>query len=477
MSADDRELHSGERMTELEAMMWAAERDPMLSSAMGSVFVLDEAPDVERFTESMERASRTLLRLRERVEEGFGIAPPRWVIDADFDIADHVIAVELPKPAGREELLNLASELFSEPFAAGKPLWKFLAVKGRRTGKNAIAGAILMKLHHSVSDGIGALRLAEMYLDLERDPAPVDGEGVPPAPAATLDRNALEGALGDVDHVVRSQLSKARMAAAEVSLWGADRERAKSTVKSVAVLSGSLLNQFMGSDIGDAGSELWSTRSAGRRLEVFELPLDTLKAAAASCGGTINDVFVAGSVLAANAYHDARSAEPASFNVSFIMSTREDDKAGGNAFAPIPFTVGVDRASAQGQFELVKVAMEEKRASAGLVSDGVSLTASLVNGLPPALLSRTGRSRSARIDWGTSNLRGAPFSIYSAGAKIEHMYPVGPTGGTAFNLTAMSYDGTMHFGVFIDTAAVDDPAELCRRLEDAYVAMAEPADA
>jgi len=418
MSADDRELHSGERMTELEAMMWAAERDPMLSSAMGSVFVLDEAPDVERFTESMERASRTLLRLRERVEEGFGIAPPRWVIDADFDIADHVIAVELPKPAGREELLNLASELFSEPFAAGKPLWKFLAVKGRRTGKNAIAGAILMKLHHSVSDGIGALRLAEMYLD-----------------------------------------------------------RAKSTVKSVAVLSGSLLNQFMGSDIGDAGSELWSTRSAGRRLEVFELPLDTLKAAAASCGGTINDVFVAGSVLAANAYHDARSAEPASFNVSFIMSTREDDKAGGNAFAPIPFTVGVDRASAQGQFELVKVAMEEKRASAGLVSDGVSLTASLVNGLPPALLSRTGRSRSARIDWGTSNLRGAPFSIYSAGAKIEHMYPVGPTGGTAFNLTAMSYDGTMHFGVFIDTAAVDDPAELCRRLEDAYVAMAEPADA
>lgn len=472
MSADDRELHSGDRMTELEAMMWAAERDPMLSSAMGSVFVLDEAPDIERFTASMERASRTLLRLRERVEEGFGIAPPRWVIDADFDIADHVIAVDLPKPAGQKELLDLASELFSEPFAPGKPLWKFLAVKGRRNGKNAIAGAILMKLHHSVSDGIGALRLAEMYLDLERDPAPVDDVDAPEAPSPSEARNPLVGALDDVDHVVRSQLSRARTAAAEVSLWGADPERAKSTVRSVADLSGSLLNQFMGSDIGDAGSELWATRSADRRLEVFELPLDTLKAAAAASGGTINDVFVAGSVVAANAYHEARDAEPASFNVSFIMSTREDEKAGGNAFAPVPFTVAVDRGSAQAQFELVKAAMEAKRDSAGLASDAVSLTASLVNGLPPALLSRTGRSRSARIDWGTSNLRGAPFSIYSAGAKIEHMYPVGPTGGTAFNLTAMSYAGTMHFGIFIDTAAVDDPDELRDRLKDAYVAMA-----
>lgn len=472
MSADDRELHSGERMTELEAMMWAAERDPMLSSAMGSVFVLDQAPDFERFTASMERASRTLLRLRERVEEGFGIAPPRWVIDADFDIADHVISVKLPKPAGREELLDLASELFSEPFEPGKPLWKFMAVKGRRNGKNAIAGAILMKLHHSVSDGIGALRLAEMYLDLERDPAPVDDADAPPAPTPSEERSPLTGALDDVDHVVRSQLARARSAAAEVSLWGADPDRAKSTMKSVADLSGSLLQQFMGSDLGDAGSELWANRSAGRRLEVFELPLDTLKAAAAGYGGTINDAFVAGSVLAANGYHEARSADPGTFNVSFIMSTREDEKAGGNAFAPVPFTVPVDRTSDHRQFELVKAAMHEKREAAGLMSDAVSLTASLVNGLPPALLSRTGRSRSARIDWGTSNLRGAPFSIYSAGAKIEHMYPVGPTGGTAFNLTAMSYNGVMHFGVYIDTASIDDPAELRDRLQAAYESMA-----
>jgi WS/DGAT/MGAT family acyltransferase len=472
MSATERELHAGSRMTELEAMMWAAERDPVLSSAMGSLFVLDTAPDFERFTESMEQASRTLLRLRERVEEGMGIAPPRWIIDDSFDIANHVRFETLPAPGGERELLDLTASVFTEPFATDKPLWTFVAVKGSGSRrKDAVKGAIIMKLHHSVSDGIGALRLAEMYLDLERDPAPT-GADVAEAPAAAPSKGRLVDSLDDVDHLLREQFSLARTAAAEVALWGADRARARSAIKAVTERSSSLISQMVGSDLGAPASPLWAQRSAERTVEVFDLPLETMQRAAAAQGGSINDAFVAGSVIAARDYHGARSLKPPSFNLSFIMSTRADDKAGGNAFAPVPFTVGTASDDTT-QFDLVLQAMEDKRGDAAAMSDSMEFAAALANGLPSAVLSRTGRSRSARMDWGTSNLRGAPFSIYVAGGKILRMYPVGPTGGTAFNLTAMSYDGTMHFGLVIDSAAVQETTELRDLLKMAYLSMAE----
>lgn len=475
MSQTDRELHESGRMSDLEALMWSAERDPMLSSAIGSVLILDKAPDFERFIASMERASRRLLRLRERVDEGLGLAPPRWVIDGAFDIANHVEHETLPGPGGERELLDRAAEVFSEPFAEARPLWRFIAVKGSGSRrKNAVKGALIMKLHHSVSDGIGALRLAEMYLDLERDPPLVIDDIDEPEP--TVSRNKLAAALGDVDHLVRSHAGLARKAAAEVALWGADPERARAQVRAVADMSGAMLNQMVGSDLGSAGSEIWAARSADRHLSAFEVPLSTMRDAAAACGGTINDAFVAGSVIAASEFHQARDIDAARFNVSFVMSTRSDDKAGGNAFAPVAFTVPITSAGDLEQFKLVRHAMATKRGDAGQMSASLQFSATMANGMPSGLLSRTGRARAARLDWGTSNLRGAPFAMFAAGAEIVRMLPVGPTAGTAFNLTAMSYNGTMFFGLFSDAAAVDAPDELRDLLKQAYLDLAQPGD-
>lgn len=474
--ATERELHAGGRMSDLEALMWSAERDPMLSSAIGSVSVLDSKPDFARFIESMERASRQLLRLRERVEEGVGIAPPRWVIDRRFDIANHVHLKMLPAGAGDQDLFDLAAQIFAEPFAVGRPLWRFVIVQveaspGKGAGPNSgLQGAAIMKLHHSVSDGIGALRLAEMYLDLERNPAAIVDDAV--EPVAPRRRNPLRRALGDVTHVVRSRADLARRGAAEVSLWGADPERARSKLRSAADLSGSLLNQMVGSDLGSAGSELWSNRSTGRHLAGFEIPLETMRQAATVCGGTINDVFVAGSVSAATRFHLERDLDVPRFNVSFVMSTRSDAKAGGNAFAPVAFTVPTTAAGDHEQFKLVKHAMSTKRGDAGQMSASLNFSAAIAQGLPSSLLTRSGRARAARLDWATSNLRGAPFAMFTAGAKIERMYPIGPTAGTAFNLTAISYDGTMHFGLFSDTASVDAPDELRDHLKQIYESMA-----
>ena len=91
------------------------------------------------------------------------------------------------------------------------------------------------------------------------------------------------------------------------------------------------------------------------------------------------------------------------------------------------------------------------------IIDGI---AGLANLLPTSVAVRLARQQVETVDFATSNVRGAPFPLYIAGARILANYPVGPTGGTAWNLTLMSYDGMLDMGLNADTGAVDDPTRL-----------------
>lgn len=481
MSDSMREIRQSSRMTETEALMWAAESDPWLSSGMGSVFVLDDEPDFDAFLAKMEEASHSLLRLRERVEEGLGLAPPKWVIADDFDIAEHVRHVRLPNPGGRRELLDLAAQIFQDPFDVNRPLWQFVVVGGAvdERSPDHVPGGIIMKLHHSLSDGIGALRLAEMYLDFERNPqeAPAPDEVAVPPPSPD-DPSLVETARSEASYLARQQFDIARKVLAEVSLWGADPARARRLADSAAGVIKSTANQVGATPSASSGAPLFRTRSRHRHLEAFDVPLDDLRAAGKRLGGSVNDVFVAGSVLAAARYHEERDVVAESFNVSFIISTRNDEAAGGNSFAPVPFSVSGEVATAVETFIAVRDEMATKRelAGGGGGGDVMNLVAGFATMLPTSVLTKAARARAARLDWATSNLRGAPIPIFAAGAHITHMYPVGPLAGTAFNLTAMSYSGNLHFGAFIDPRAVDEPASLCNHLVNAYdeLLSAEP---
>ena len=70
-------------------------------------------------------------------------------------------------------------------------------------------------------------------------------------------------------------------------------------------------------------------------------------------------------------------------------------------------------------------------------------------------------------------MRGAPFDLYIAGARIEANYPMGPLAGTAFNLTLLCYRGSLDMGLNIDPAAVEDPELLKDCIEQAFVDLLE----
>ena len=88
----------------------------------------------------------------------------------------------------------------------------------------------------------------------------------------------------------------------------------------------------------------------------------------------------------------------------------------------------------------------------------------------------TARQQAARIDFATSNLRGAPFELFCAGGKIDATICMGPVAGTAANITALSYNGNLDLGLFIDPVAIEDPAGYRACVEAAFsdlLALAE----
>ena len=197
-----------------------------------------------------------------------------------------------------------------------------------------------------------------------------------------------------------------------------------------------------------ARSPLWTERSLRRRFEMLRVPLDDAKRTAKALGGSVNDVFVTGAAGAAGAYHRAKGADVDELRISMPVSTRSDGPVGGNAFAPSRVLLPVDIEDPVARFAAVRerLAVTKRERALGLAG----ALAGVMNVLPTSVLVRFARQQIETVDFATVNVRGAPFDLYIAGARIEANYPMGPLAGTAFNVTLLSYRGSLDMGINID---------------------------
>ena len=77
-----------------------------------------------------------------------------------------------------------------------------------------------------------------------------------------------------------------------------------------------------------------------------------------------------------------------------------------------------------------------------------------------------------------SNVPGPPFPLYSAGARMVAMYPMGPImDGGALNMTVMSYMDTMNFGLVACAETIPNVEEIARHLDDALDELLKLANA
>ena len=347
---------------------------------------------------------------------------------------------------------------------------------------------MIIKLHHTITDGQGGVRLAERYMDLSEDgplPPEVDLEAIVAAAVAeeagaerpTLDPLALGSAAAlTAGHSARRQLGIARRLAAETALTMADPGRVPELLERMSDDMRSVFGQLGPGESG-ARSPLWRQRSRKRSLDVLSLPFAPAKAAASALGGSLNDFFVTGAVHGAARYHQARDVPVEALTVTFIVSTRTGRFEGGNAFAPSKAVLPAGPMAPTDRFEAIHRVLGERRHE--IAGDGLlSGFAGVVNLLPTSVATRFARAQAGSVDFATSNVRAAPFEVYVGGARVLASYPVGPVAGTAWNVTLMSYAGQLHLGVHIDPVAVPDAdllmASLATGYEELYAAGGAP---
>jgi len=441
--------------------MWAAERDPSLSSAFLSVTFLDRAPDLERFRRRLAAAVVGVRRMRQRIEPGGLLSPvPVWRDDPTFDITYHVAKLAVPADASERALLDLAGAFLAEPFDPERPLWQLRIVDSLSDGR----AVLLAKFHHTITDGVGGVRLSASFLDIAPDAeAPLEMLADPEAEPEPAERRGLVNELADAAaDALRRPIEFGRVALSEAA--GAARDPIG--------VARATLGQLVVTD--RAHSTLWrGHRSTERRLDMHRVDLAEVKAAAKTLGGTVNDLFVAAVIGAAAEYHAARGVDVDAFRVSIPLSTRTDRSAGGNDFMPARVLLPAAGARAE-RFREIGARLDEVKAQR---SSGIGwAVAGLLTGLPSPLLVTLARQQIETVDFACSNVRGASFPLYVSGARVLSTHPMGPTGGTAANATVMSYQGSLDLGLVTDPAAVDDPAELIGLLAVEFDAlMAEAA--
>jgi diacylglycerol O-acyltransferase len=457
------DLRFDRTMSDAEGLMWRLEKDPHLSSTFGTVTILDRAPDFDTLRRRMERAVVGVPRLGHRVQAApANLSAPIWVDDPDFDIDWHVRRIACPKPGTLRQVLDLASLVLVDPLDRTRPLWQFVVVEGLRGGK----AAVIQKMHHAITDGERGVQLAMHYLDFERDaPEP------PPLVADDSFEPAEPRDAGNVDmvrEIIASGLRIPLGVVKQVRELLADPSGLPQASSAAARTFTGIVSQL--SDTEGARSPLWTGRSLHRRVETARAPFRETKDAARKLGGTLNTAFLTAAADAAACYHRELAAPVESLRASMAISTRTAE-SGANAFSLARLLVPTGDMPITERFLAIQEAAGAARETSRTA--GLDALAAVASTLPTSVITRLARQQAQTVDFATSNVKGSPVPVYMAGAQLVEIYPIGPLLGVAFNLTLMSYLGSLDMALHIDTAAVSEPALLTDCLERSFRALAK----
>lgn len=432
-------------MTQSDLLSLNMEQDPVLRSTIISVVILDTDPDWDRLVATMERGTHVVSRFREKlVAVPVGLAPPRWTTDPDFDLSWHLRRVNSAPPADISCVLEFARTAAMSAFDKDRPLWEFTLLGGLEGGQSAL----VLKLHHSLTDGIGGVQIASQILDFVR-------EGTDRGPLPEVDQPAAIHALVDA-------LGWNLSVGADLALSGASAilPTARRTLRNpvaaahdAAELATSVARFVR--PIADTLSPQMTERSTGRNLAVLDVPLESLHSAATACGSTLNSAFLTAVLIGLRTYHEHHGSTPQKLRVCVPISLRTDaDPVGGNritlARCEVPVDVG-DDAELMRQVG-AKVGSSRREPAVALSS----VIAATLNMLPTNVIAEMLK----HVDFVATDVPGSPVPLYLAGAKILRYYAFGPTLGAAFNIALMSHAGTCFIGINADTAAVPDLPDL-----------------
>jgi diacylglycerol O-acyltransferase / wax synthase len=375
-------------------------------------------------------------RLRQRVLfPRLGQGLPLWVDDPAFDPANHVRAVQVPAPGGQRELLGLCDQLCLRLLDRARPLWELWLVTGLAEGRVGL----VLKLHHTLADGLAAVQIAGVLLDgtpdVHRPVAPWQPRPTPSGWALVADNLAgcsagLAATLARLRHP-RKLAAQARVLAGATQMAAGGRRHQPR----------SLLRRPVG---------------GRRRLAVVRAQLAVVKAVAHAHGATVNDLLLAAVTGGLRALLVARGLPTDGLilyaSVPVALRARADTAALGNqvGLMIVPLPVG-EPDPVQRLVQVARATTERKRRPERLASLRPVGSLTILRAL-------NRYSRHQRIvDVFVTNVPGPQRPLYLLGARLLEAFPVVQVAGNVpLSVAVLSYAGQLNIGIQSDPDGCPD---------------------
>lgn len=357
---------------------------------------------------------------------------PKWVETDKVDLDYHFRHSALPAPGGERELGTLISRLHSHPLDFHRPLWEMHLIEGLYGNRFAL----YTKMHHSLMDGVGAMRLMERIFGKTREesmklPAPWSVGTIPrkrkkaePLHFADQAREAWE----------QAKLNGRSLPMAGKAMMDMVAEAFKPTDPALATpFSGpkSILNGRVG---------------GARRLATQTYELERVRVVAEAAKVSVNDIFLAICSSALRRYLLEHDALPElSLTAGLPVSVRpKDDLDGGNAISFILANLYTTEADPLERLNHIRRSTQLAKANLQAMPKEAINNYTIMLMSPMMIQLMTGLGGLTRPIFNTviSNVPGPSQDLYFAGCKLVHFYPISLIPhGQALNITVVSYAG------------------------------------
>ncbi|WP_372964867.1 wax ester/triacylglycerol synthase family O-acyltransferase [Marinobacter sp.] len=417
-----------------QLFLWLEKRQqPMHVGGLQIFSFPEDAPDdyVAKLADQLRQYRRASPPFNQNLS--YWLGQPGWVEDQHLDLEHHFRFEALATPGRIRELLSFVSAEHSHLMDRERPLWEVHLIEGLQ-GRQF---ALYTKIHHSLVDGVSAMRMATRILSKDSQET-----GMPPI-WALPEREQSGASNGDlslwssVAHLLGSsgrQLGTLPTVAKEL-LKTINQARKDPAYSSIFHAPGSVLNQKI---------------TGSRRFAAQSWCLKRIKAVCQAYGTTVNDVITAMCASALRTYLINQDALPNKPLIAMIpVSLRHNDSSTGNKVGVILANLHTDLADASERLKHIHSGMQEAKQRYHQMSAEEIVNYTALTLAPAAFHLLTGMAPK----WQTfnvviSNVPGPDTPRYWNGAKLEGMYPASITmDRLALNMTVTSYNNQVEFGL------------------------------
>jgi len=412
----------------------------ILQSADGSQM------DFETFKRNLIARIKDIPHFRWKLHQiPLGLDLPYWIEDKNFNYANHIKRIALPRPGDEKVLAETVSLLYSRHLDRNKPLWESWFIEGLPDGKFAL----FQKLHHAMMDGEGAAQLGAAITDFEPDASP------PKVSPAIADARP-----GEVPEFWRQCLNATNNLSRAPFRTGREVLSAVRTNMKDLIAKGGFFGKREAVPVVCFNNDIGSLRG----LVFGSLSLADIKKVKSHFNATVNDVVLAVVGSSLREYlikHDDLPQESLRAFIAVSLRTEKDDNFS-NRVTSATVTLGTQLKDPVARLKSIIADTEEAKSRA---HHGANNFLEMIQFFPPALVNMLLQFTPPQIvptmtgaNLLVSNVKGSPQPMYMAGARVVATYPMSIISpGAAVNVTCLSYMDHLDVGVTLDPDSFPDP--------------------